>query len=320
MLCPPFKLINPFVEQGYEAVPFFFILSGFILSYNYFPEYSLTQHPKFIFLRFARIWPVHCATLLLLLLGPGLLQIKAASLTPLVEELLMIRLWFHSETIYNAPAWSISAEWFAYICVFPLAYLLFKRIRLVPCLVALVMLFLMAQVSPINSILFPSLNKCGTIFFLFLAGSGLYQIRRLVKNPPSEAIVFCGIFLFAAYIIFNSHLSELVLYVAFALLIFGLSYERGLPARILSTKWAVYGGLASYSLYMTHYLIIQTFISYSWPYWATLPKLPLIRFFLLLFMACVFMGTAILFYRYIEEPANKKLRRLSTKFKQTQGD
>jgi len=311
MLCPFLKLLNPFWNLGYEAVPLFFLLSGFILSHNYFAEYSLKEHPKFIFLRFARLWPVHFVTLMLLIASPGLIHIKWDTLKSLAEELFMVRSWYHSEPAWNTPAWSISAEWFAYICVFPLAFYLFKHVRRWPSLAIVVTLFLAAQASPLKWELFTGQNKCGTIFFLFLAGSGLYRMRCLLKDPPAKAIVTCGLLLFAAYVMFNQNLSEFVLYVAFALLIFGLSYERGYVARLLSTRLIVYGGLASYSLYMTHFLIIQTWTFYSWSYWETIPKLSIaIRLLLLLLMAGVFIAAAVLFYRCIEEPANRRLRQL----------
>src|ERR1700733_11419322 len=40
-LVPGFKRIGPLARRGSYAVPFFFILSGFILSHNYFEKYSL---------------------------------------------------------------------------------------------------------------------------------------------------------------------------------------------------------------------------------------------------------------------------------------
>jgi len=313
MLCPFLRLLDPFFELGDKAVPFFFLLSGFILSYNYFPNYSIAQHPKFLFLRFARLWPVHIAALLLAV-NPHGIHVKNGSLKLLVEESLMVRSWFHSGVAlnapaWNAPAWAVSAEWFAYICVFPLAFLLFKRIQCLPCLMIIVMVFLAAQTSSVPATLFPGQNVCGGIFFLFLAGSGLYQIRCFVRNPPAEAIVMCGIFFFLAYVLFNKSLSILILYVSFALLIFGLSYERGFLARILSTKIIVQGGLASYSLYMTHWLVIQTFIFYSWPSWGRLPHLIFARYAILLAMIGAFIGVTTVFYHYIEVPANRKLRR-----------
>jgi len=306
MLCPALKWCDGFTKLGYEAVPFFFLLSGFILSHNYLSDYSLAKHPRFIFLRFARLWPVHAVTLFLLILTPGMLAMNGDRLKSLVEELLMVRSWFESTAMWNAPAWSISAEWFAYIFVFPLAYFLLRRIRSAAVLAVLVTLCLAAQTSPLRNYI-P--NRCGAIFFLFLAGCGLYQLRRQSTKVPAVAIVNTGLILFAAYILFNKYLSEFFLYAAFALLIFGLSYERGSLARLLSTRAIVYGGLASYSLYMTHYVIMQTYIGYTWAYWKTIPNLPLVfRLGILLFIAVVFLGAAVLSYRYVEEPANRKLR------------
>lgn len=168
------------------------------------------------------------------------------------------------------------------------------------------MLFLSAQVSPVNAFLFPGPTRCGAIFFLFLAGSGLYQIRCLVKNPSAEALVICGLLFLSSYLFFSQILSELILYIAFALLIFGLSYERGFLARVLSSKLAVQGGLASYSLYMTHFLVLQAFIFYTWAYWKQLPQLTFARYFILLLAAGAFIGTAFFFYRCIEDARKQK--------------
>jgi peptidoglycan/LPS O-acetylase OafA/YrhL len=188
-----------------------------------------------------------------------------------------------------------------------LAFILFKRIQSRLGLVIIVASLLIAQAfSPLN--LLP--GKCGSIVFFFLAGSGLYRIYCLVKNPPAEAIGMCGAFFLLSYVLFNKNLSVLILYAAFALLIFGLSYERGLLARILSTKIAVQGGLASYSLYMTHVLILRSYLFFSWE---RLPQSAFVRFIIFLILVGTLAGTAFIFYHYIEEPANKKLRRLVSK-------
>ena len=312
MLCPIASVLDRFVKLGYEAVPLFFLLSGFILSYNYFPSYSIAKHPKFLFLRFARLWPVHFTVLILLFLGIGFPFSMFDDVKAISEELLMVRSWVNDGTAWNPPAWSISAEWFAYICIFPFAWLLFSRINRWQTVAAIVALFLVAHGSPLNVFLFPH-GLCGTIFFLFFAGSGLYRIRCLVANPPAEIVVICGLVLMLAYIVFSQILPALMLYTAFALLIFGLSYERGFLARFLSTRMMVYGGLISYSLYMTHYLVLRAFIFYSWQHWKQLPHMPLISGLVLVLAACAFIGLAMVSYHYVEYPANRKLRRLLDK-------
>lgn len=298
-------LLTPFSKLGYQAVPLFFLLSGFILSHNYFPTYSLSQHPRFLFFRFARLWPVHFLTLMLMVAGPELFSLNGDSLKLFAEEILMVRSWFHDELAWNAPAWSIQVEWFAYIFLFPLAFIFFKRIQSWLTLAVLVMLFLAGQAClPSSSFS----GRCGSIIFLFLAGSCLYRIRCLVKEPPVEAIIGCGVLLFSCYVLFNQRLSALILFVAFALLIFGLSYERGFLARLLSTKFAVQGGLASYSLYMTHALILRSYVLF---FWQQLPDSMLLRFAIFLLTIGALIGTALFVYHFMEEPANRKLRHLS---------
>jgi peptidoglycan/LPS O-acetylase OafA/YrhL len=68
---------------------------------------------------------------------------------------------------------------------------------------------------------------------------------------------------------------------------------------------------------MTHFLIIQIFIFYSWDSWKRLPQSIFARYIILLLMIWAFTGAAIFFYRYIEEPANRQLRCLLGKFKQS---
>ena len=287
----------------------FFLLSGFILSHNYFSGYSLSQHPHFIFLRFARLWPVHFVILTLMIVGPSLFSMTNDSIKSLAEELLMIRSWFHSEQAWNYPAWSISAEWFAYIFVFPLAFILYKRLKSCLALTIVVALFLTAQaLLPLT--LLP--GRCGSIFFLFLAGSGLYRLFCLVKNPPAEAIALCGALLLGCYVLFSRSISVMVLYIAFALLIFGLSYERGFLARFLSKKIVVQGGLASYSLYMTHALVIR---DYLFVFWDRLPGSIILRLMIFVLLVGFLAGTAFIFYHYIEEPANRALRRSYNKIR-----
>lgn len=309
-LFPSIKpVVYPCSSIGYQAVPLFFLLSGFILSHNYFASYSLSRHHEFLFLRFARLWPVHCATLVFFVFGPDIALIKGETAWSFAEELFMVRSWYHSNLQWNGPAWSVSVEWFAYIALFPLAFLGFSRARSWPVLAALVFVFLLLQSW------LPSLGlheRCHEIVFLFFAGCCLYRIYCLVRNPPAEIIVICGLLLLLGYVLFSQILPLVTLHVAFSLLIFGLAYQRGLVARLLSTKFAVYGGLASYSLYMTHALVLQSYQYYSWK---RLPDALWLRFVLFLLIVAAVAGVAWAAYHYLEEPANRKLRQFALRMR-----
>src|ERR1051325_12098355 len=58
---------NIYFPKGYVGVTFFFILSGFVLAYNYHDKFlSLDRGgiKKFYLARFARVYPVHFLTFL----------------------------------------------------------------------------------------------------------------------------------------------------------------------------------------------------------------------------------------------------------------
>lgn len=114
------------------AVSFFFILSGFILSYVY-PKLEKEKAPKFFLARFARLWPAHVATaVLVMIVAPQRLTAAThdapALLIPLAQ-LLMVHAWIPLGAFYaslNSVSWSISTEFFFYI-LFPFLQRLSRR-------------------------------------------------------------------------------------------------------------------------------------------------------------------------------------------------
>lgn len=109
-----------------QGVSFFFVLSGFILAYNYPDLASREQISLFFKARFARVWPAHIAAIGLLLLLTndfnlgGLTQDQA--IFTAVANLFLIQSIIPLRDVYltfNGVAWSISTEAFFYI-VFPL--------------------------------------------------------------------------------------------------------------------------------------------------------------------------------------------------------
>src|SRR5262245_36021055 len=115
---------------GTAGVTFFFMLSGFILTYNYHDRFRTLKRRgvrDFYAARFARIWPVHLLAFLLLLplctdgqllLSGGYMKVrwKAAANLTLTQSFIPSEPW---HVAFNSPSWSLSAEWFFYIA-FPL--------------------------------------------------------------------------------------------------------------------------------------------------------------------------------------------------------
>lgn len=111
------------------AVDLFFVISGIVISMVYQGQiHDLPSYLTFVRKRIARLYPLHLATLLFYI-GIGAL-IAAGRITPenaekynltqIIPNLLMIHAWSPYGVIsYNYVSWSISAEFFVYLC-FPL--------------------------------------------------------------------------------------------------------------------------------------------------------------------------------------------------------
>jgi len=112
------------VEIGYSGVTFFFILSGFILAYNYWQtDFSRRGNlSKFVRARIARIYPVYVLSLLVALpfyfvdlSRTGAPDLVIYKLTSLVLAPLALQAWVPGAACaLNCPSWSISNEFFFY--------------------------------------------------------------------------------------------------------------------------------------------------------------------------------------------------------------
>jgi peptidoglycan/LPS O-acetylase OafA/YrhL len=107
------------------GVSFFFVLSGFILYYNYPFLPDRTAVGRFYLARFARIWPLHVFAFIVVLITypsaawvqPGIARWLAGLLS-----ISLLQAWFPLIDGYtgafNAPAWTLSVEVFFYL-LFP---------------------------------------------------------------------------------------------------------------------------------------------------------------------------------------------------------
>lgn len=117
-------------DAGYEqlassAVSFFFVLSGFILTYVYDRRLNWGNVFEYYVARWARIWPLHVTCLIItaaLLTSRGNLHWNGGTVWLFVANLFLVQSWFPVKDwplSFNGPAWSISTELGFYL-MFPL--------------------------------------------------------------------------------------------------------------------------------------------------------------------------------------------------------
>jgi peptidoglycan/LPS O-acetylase OafA/YrhL len=119
--------LGAFLGAGYSGVTLFFILSGFILCYNYLPR-EFTRH-DFWSARVARILPVYFFALLVSLpFSVRTSHIAGKAFFPnAIPAALLVQAWIPKTSLtWNAVGWSLSCEAFFYL-LFPFLMTPFAR-------------------------------------------------------------------------------------------------------------------------------------------------------------------------------------------------
>jgi peptidoglycan/LPS O-acetylase OafA/YrhL len=268
-LFPSADVATPVVSQGHFAVPVFFMLSGFVLAYNYghqLSSFGIRKYGRFLFLRGARIYPVHLLCLLVVL---GMVLVCRAKGWPLTDagyaerdfvlNLLLAQTWvpnFHLN--WNYPSWSISSEWFAYLGFPFLCASVLRRITnqsraysfLALCWVATIGLYIFGNELPFRELLW--------VIPTFLAGAAVFTC--LSRIPGRTALRFRHIpdllllVLAAVPLVTSGRLMVGLLLTGFLALVYLLAYQGNACSQLWTNRFVTYLGEVSYSLYMAHTL------------------------------------------------------------------
>jgi peptidoglycan/LPS O-acetylase OafA/YrhL len=258
---------------GVVGVSCFFVLSGFILTYNYEAIFRdgvrSSSYRQFVWDRSTRIYPMHL--LMLLFMIP--LQVRSPNLPldwrAVPFHALLAQCWWPvtRPTFYqylNVPSWSISCEWFFYLTApFTIYCALNRGRRWIPvaltCLYALALAVILSQhrndfqrlylVSWFAPSRFPEF-LCGVLLGCIFLGD---RARRFARW--SGLMQAAGFVVLASGAIYRAQapwpLWGGLLYVPGAsLLVLGLAYGDGILARHLSGRFARRLGMASFCLYL----------------------------------------------------------------------
>jgi peptidoglycan/LPS O-acetylase OafA/YrhL len=118
-----------FMAAGYNGVTLFFVLSGFVLAWNYSDRLA-SPTPRalwsFFVARFARVYPLYLVALFIVVARP--LAHGGVDAT-IWAHIFALQAWDPSifqAFAYNRPGWSIGVEFFLYAC-FPLVIVVLAR-------------------------------------------------------------------------------------------------------------------------------------------------------------------------------------------------
>ena len=251
---------------GAIGVSFFFLLSGFVLTWSSRPGDTA---PMFWRRRLTKIWPNHVVTAIVA--GAALFAFgEAPTVVAIVCNLFLVQAWVPVEHVFyglNTPSWSLSCELLFYLC-FPLLLWLSAKVRrrwlwpaLLAALAAVWVVPLVAGVLP-RGIQYWLVYVCPPIRMIeFVAG---VLLARIVRNGlwirlgvVPAAVLAVGAYL-AAGLSLGPYSYAAVTVAPLALLIGAVAAAdvagRSSP---LASPLAVRLGELSFAFYLVHQLVIR---------------------------------------------------------------
>lgn len=321
-----------FIREAYTFVDFFFVLSGYVIAYNYHSLATWDEFKVYIKKRFIRLFPLlfFTATLALILDITG--NFFFPSMVDNVDSLPVLLLRYLDTLCFtnscpilgstsgmNGVSWSISSEMISYI-VFGLTSIIAIKKNNRSLLLGIV-IFASAVFAVYNG----SYINTGDYGFIrglisFNLGYFVWKISRLkfaVSNIFEYLIPVLLLFLF--YILnkklfgFQKEmfiLATIPLFFALSILI--LLKTNGLFSKILSSKPLVFLGDISYSIYLNHFLLVLVLPRLFFGMF----KLPKNDFTMLVFFVLI-IGLVItlsyITFIYVEKKGGKYLRKIILK-------
>ncbi len=305
---------------GYTGVDFFFILSGFVLTWSARP--SITKR-QFWIRRIARIWPAHLVALIIAI--PVFYAVftsgdnwweKDLSLTAIIASIFLVQGFSLEPTICfggNPAAWTLSCEAFFYL-LHPLintklsAWIQGKKGAIAIGFLLTAAAGVLFSFSPIALPL-----PFSRLWLFFLGMVMAYAIREGLRIPLPMWVIYVSMIAIvigfwqliemgdATYLSAFLNKWRVIALPLFYTLFIGIAATADVQKRrsIMRHPILVKGGIYSYAFYLVHATVLYAFAArhsyvsgFGW-------------FFILFSMALL---TAMALHYLVEKPCEKKLR------------
>ncbi len=339
---PGFIFDLSLVRNGYLFVDFFFVLSGFIMYYNYKNLDGSKQFSRFIGLRFFRLYPLHLAMLMALWVWERAHLFarqfySTAKAMPMRDDgvAFLLNLTLTNgigirPPSFNIPSWSISTEFWTYV-IFGLVVMSTQRLRRTAVAAAFMfiavisLLSLLRYVHPLNlgAMNFFLLPRCTLGFFLGATLCALLpppdktngRQRREAFGAVLQPLLILGAVGIICY--GGKTAFDLTMPFVFAAVVASIvTWPSTWLTRISQDRIPMWLGEHSYSIYMVHWIaliVVDTFTR-------LVLHIPLIKGHYQMSpsagLAFVALSTTLILilasitYRYIEVPGRRLGRRI----------
>ncbi len=324
-----------------QAVTFFFVLSGFVLTYRYIDLEGTRRIAVFLVGRLARLWPIHMVGILLLIfMMPGtfkptreLMPILASNVA-LIHSAIPVLKYFYS---YNAPSWSSSTLLFLYAAFPALLFLIRKSWILlllattcsIASLITAATIFDVPEfsatkvstlgllyVNPLSRLFDFSLGMCSALVFRnYLAGKkpGIVSATLLELFAVGTLLfIACNSFKWRYLCLdwVGAHGSYWLQNCGFALigcliLVTVFSMEAGLFSRLFRTRLFSFLGEISFCIYVLHTIFLV--------YGEVVLKMDESIATFSLYLTTLFLASTLLWW-LVEKPSRKLARDFCKKY------
>lgn len=305
--------------SGARGVDLFFVLSGFVIFHVYGRKQPGRDFGlgKFMWRRFARVYPLHLVMLLVwlvMMLSLGVLGFaleRQVTLWDLVASLLLIQSWHVTDgLLLNGVAWSVSAEMTAYLA-FGLVMVCCRtvpgwRFWLAVLVLSSVVAHLVARGQGYAGFMHPTWEFGALrIFPSFALGVLTRMAAGHVGTRPAAligAVALAGLF-FAV----QDKDADYILLPLFAALILAAARLSPVLGRARGVGVLVYLGEISYSTYMVHTLILLVYANLGprlFGFWGAIPMTVHAGI-----VFAIIIAASAVSYHVVEQPARAWLNR-----------